>query len=208
VGYRVNSNFQLERLGKVLDWDGSAPGGPFINSGYTSTTNSITNTWTDVGDAPSFTDGTDPDYRVLADGVFRLSFCFLETTIVNGPNGPTTNTAYAYPVNGTPAPGIYPLDYTVASGAAGAETSTHTHVSGIVVALGILDDTSRIRAEPSASTVTALPDTNMPPLIAGNWANLISSSAFPGNAGLPAAVAGEIRVYQRTFTLDESLFQP
>jgi type II secretory pathway pseudopilin PulG len=87
VGYRVNQGFQLERLGKGLSWDGDANAGDpgsvvFLTYPADSTTpipeSTLAGHWPQtVGTAP-YTEGTDTDYHLLADGVFRMEFCFLQ----------------------------------------------------------------------------------------------------------------------------------
>lgn len=94
LGYRINAAFQLERLGKLLTWDGSvsapSPGGLLFlsRSGATPTTSygpddnsTIAGAWAatigSATDSPPYSLTSDEDdYHVLADQVFRMEFCF------------------------------------------------------------------------------------------------------------------------------------
>ncbi len=226
VGYRVNSSFQLERMGKLLNWDGTAtgntvPGGPvfltFPNGAPlpASTPNpvstpdpasTINGIWNSGGSgllgnaANSYVDGTDTDYHVLADGVFRFAFCFLEDRTTDG----VTTSAYTNlpgslpddPLDTTSLPlGTYPFDFTTTTGT----TTTSVHVIAIVVALGILDPMSRLNGTPTQQTVQALPNSTLP-MITG-W-NKQLASGFASTSGLPKPTAEQVRVYQRTFYLN------
>lgn len=72
VGYQVNDKYQLTRLGKSLAWDPSGGSGDSMSLSLPSPSspNSIANHW------PAAVDGTDSDYRVLSDAVFRVEFTF------------------------------------------------------------------------------------------------------------------------------------
>ena len=250
VGYRINANYQLERLGKALDVDlaangGDVPGGPVCltyaagpNTSGTQTpltASTITGVWnqTDLlGGAPSYTGSSnltqnDPDFHLLADGVFRLSFCFLRTTTTGNA---TPVAEYYFPPQGGFAAGRFPLDYTTTAAAG----TTHIHVNGIVVALAILDATSQellgdvgsaqrnayfdhalkttfLDPDPTllpTSTNPALPSTGESELIAGLWRKNITAGDLVNNANWNPNVAGQVRVYQRTFYLNDLQPQP
>ena len=107
VGYRINFNNAnypnvpvLERLGKGLTWDGATsgatPGGMVFlaNPGGSATPNSATTipgNWTSLGtlsgtNNSAFGDGTDSDYSVLSDEVYRIEIQFLLTDQSISPN--------------------------------------------------------------------------------------------------------------------------
>lgn len=115
IGYRINSKFQLERLGKGLTWDGApplpassgpapVPGGPVhltypTGSATANPASTLDGRWPASIDGPATTynEANEPDAHVLADGVFRLEICFLLTDgkfsvyPVTFPNGLTHN---------------------------------------------------------------------------------------------------------------------
>jgi hypothetical protein len=96
IGYRINQNSQLERLGNTLGWDGTlqgseddAPGGIVFLSGSSVSgptviygeQGRIADTWkTTIGkfdSNPPFVSGSSKDYHVLAESVYRMEVCFL-----------------------------------------------------------------------------------------------------------------------------------
>lgn len=99
VGYRVSSNLQLERLGEGLSWDGQAsasvnpqvPGGiVFLStpsgSAAPDPASTIAGNWPAIGTTAgsggansAYSDGTDLNYHVLSDQVYRLEIVFLLT---------------------------------------------------------------------------------------------------------------------------------
>ena len=88
LGYRINSHYQIERLGKQLSWGGNSgtqPGSTiFLTCPAPTVANPkptpmpaslLENNWPEtVGSAPGY-DGSDGDYHVLADQVCRFEFC-------------------------------------------------------------------------------------------------------------------------------------
>ena len=223
VGYRINSQFQLERLGKLLNWDGSAagstPGGvPFLTfSGASMTPIAVTTIigiWGKSGQntlgtaSNSFANGTDIDYSVLSDGVFRFSFGFLTNQTTTQANS-TASTSTAVYVDPPPPPnpdddpetGTYPFVYSTGM--------ISNHVTAIVVTLAILDQDSRKLGAVTQALVTALPNrdqTKLPPNsvappMAYTWNAEIVASGFAASAGLNALAAARVRVYERTFYL-------
>ncbi len=103
VGYRINTNYQLERVGKTLAWDGGGndPGSLVYLSLPTGTTTPVSTTtlagnWASaIGTAPSYS-GTDDDYHIIAENVYRMEICFQVKDLTN-PNAPKA--AYSnYPV--------------------------------------------------------------------------------------------------------------
>ena len=90
LGYRINPFFQLERLGKLLTWDGAqaaaTPGGVmFLNPSQMTTPldpSTLAGNWPNTigaaGDNPPYsnTANDNGDYHVLAEQVCRLEICF------------------------------------------------------------------------------------------------------------------------------------
>jgi prepilin-type N-terminal cleavage/methylation domain-containing protein len=197
VGYRINTSFQLERLGKGLTWDGTsaappAPGGmvflttPAI-AGTTPTpgttpfpASTLAGNWSStLGAAPGYNSGTDTDYHVLSDQTYRMEITFLLK------DGTLSNTPYIAPntsING------------------------FKDVSAVVVALGLLDATSRTillqnNVVPTTTgnlMIAALPEAVDGTPIAQTWGN----SSYLTTSGIPQAAQAHLRIYQRYFYLD------
>lgn len=184
VGYRVNEDAQLERLGKGLTWDSP----PFLTySVQPPTTNSvplaastIPGVWGQtVGSAPVYADGTDANYHLLAKGVFRLFYCFRK------PDGSLILEPTPDPTRGK-----------------FADTST------LILTLAVLDEESRRPLSDTSKLATALPAPTQSDLTAGRlpaeiWQAAVNNNAqFAADAGIPAATAARVRIYQRSFPLD------
>jgi hypothetical protein len=198
VGYRVNTACQLERLGKALTWDGlpssTSPGGPvFLNypagaSSAPAPASTIVGNWAAVGTfgqppQPPYTTGTDPDYQVLSDEVYRMDFSFLMS------NG----TFFA------PAP--------ITSGSTWRDTQGFKDVAAVVVTIAILDDHSRALLPSSQfntimqSAVNLLqPGSNAS--VALQWMSITNNGLGLGSGTPWESVASQIRVYQRYFYLN------
>jgi hypothetical protein len=183
VGYRVNSNFQLERLSRGLTWDGQAAPSPSPGSmvfltpsgGSPVSGSTIAGNWANtVGSGPNYTNGTGSDYHVLGDQVYRLEISFLQT------DGTISTLATSY--NGL------------------------QNVSAIIVALGMLDTTSRAIAAPNGQItspigipmVQALPDSVAGTAPLQTW----KASSYLTASGIPPTAASQLRIYERTFYLD------
>jgi len=182
VGYRVNSNFQLERLSRGLTWDGQvgpspAPGSIIFLTPSGSLTplssSTIAGNWAAaVGTGPSYSNGTGTDYHVIGDQVYRLEFSFLQT------NGTISTSVTSY--NGLQA------------------------ISAIIVGVGMLDDTSRLLVAPPNGQITStvgIPMVNALPDAVDGVAPLQTwkASSYMTTSGIPAAAAGQLRIYERTF---------
>lgn len=194
AGYRINADYQFERLGKLLSWSGSAgtqPGGVVFLTYPPATTPSATpapmpaslleNNWSAaIGSQPGY-DGTDDDYHVLADQACRLEFCF---QLKNG--------KYALDPSGGTATNIHSLK----------------DVAAIVVGLVVLDaasqkivDIAKVSeafADPTAAELAA----NPPTLMAKRWRGQLLSGDVAKSAGIPQAAASQIRIYERHFYLN------
>jgi len=180
VGYRVNDKAQLERLGKGLNWENQ----PFLTfSAQPLATNStplpestIAEVWKPtVGNGPAYTNGTDDSYHLLADGVFRIYYCFQ-----------TTNGAF------TKAP------------AATAKTGPLGDAASLILTIAILDEESRKIATDSSKLAAALPepDFSNKKLPAETWQSAVDNvEKFAQDAGIPTAAAARVRIYQRSFPL-------
>lgn len=184
AGYRINSAFQLERLGKGLEWDG-VPAGNLAGSAmfltYPIGSTAPNPASTLAGNWPSTvtTTSNDPDYNVLSEQTYRLEYSFQLRDGTLSVTAPTTGT--------------------------GLQT-----VSAIVVAIAVLDNTSRSIVKKSATDATiidstvaaqminALPDSVTGSSIAQTW----NSSSYLTSSGIPQLAASQIRIYQRHFYLN------
>jgi prepilin-type N-terminal cleavage/methylation domain-containing protein len=75
IGYRINSNYQLERLGKQLSWTGIPAGTTAGSTVFLSSPvqgSRLGEVWSGLLSAAS----TDADYHVISDHVCRMEFCF------------------------------------------------------------------------------------------------------------------------------------
>lgn len=194
LGYRINSHYQIERLGKQLSWGGNSgtqPGSTIFLT-YPAPTvatpkptplasSLLENNWPDaIGSAPTY-DGTDNDYHVLADQVCRFEFCFQMKD------------------------GTYVLEPT---GNAGATIHSLKDVVAIVVGLVVLDSASQQIADiskvsdafddPTVAKITA----NPPVLMGESWREKLLQPGFAQSAGIPQPAASQIRIYERYFPLN------
>ena len=84
LAYRVNGQtYQLERLAKGLGWNtnSSATQMVFLPTSPPPPGMLIYNTWSSVAGlasgVPNLNLGTDTDYQVMADSIFRLEYCYV-----------------------------------------------------------------------------------------------------------------------------------
>jgi prepilin-type N-terminal cleavage/methylation domain-containing protein len=179
--------------------------------------------------AKKYTDGTDSDYHAIGEQTYRLELNFLlsdgtistkpllstaPSTWPSGPDFYTVSTSDPGLTNdGNTANAHY---YTVGSrwyntgssrgyictsaktGAAVWQPIGTQDTSAIVVAIAILDDNSRKIVSDTSKMVGALPDSLDGALPEQTWGN----SSYLTASGLPAAAAGQIRIYQRYFYLN------
>jgi hypothetical protein len=246
LGYRINAAYQLERLGKLLSWDGAAPSptpGPSPGSMVTLSypvasaspaatptpypNSTLAGNWTGTlisTGTPPYSSGSDSDYHVIGDQVFRLSFCFLLKSYVDSA--------------GVQYPGFYSVNpYNKLVPGHGSLASVQgtglQDVAAVVVAIAVLDNTSRtiipttpvqlngvstnvpdlsklVAAfpDPTASDLktptiaTATPPT--PTLMAQKWLSVLNQSNFASSTNLPQTSASQVRIYQRTFYLNNN----
>lgn len=186
IGYRINETFQLERLSKSLVWSGvnsSTPGAGGVTGSdlpMAFLPNTITGSWSGIED------GTDPDYHVIADQVYRLEYQFLLK--------PYTDAA------GTLHPALLSLTPWDTRQAAHSAANGLSDVSAIVVTMAILDSTSRkiVPAGGYPGLVAALSDAEATTSILQTW----NESDYLKSSGIPPAAAAQIRIYQRYFYLN------
>jgi type II secretory pathway component PulJ len=166
AGYRVLNN-HLERLNKALVWNGvPSTGPPMVFLPQT-----LIATWTTIAGG-----GTDADYQVVGDQVYRFEFCFLmrDGTLSDQP-WLSPNTTF----NGL------------------------EDVNAIIVAIAVLDMKSRIIAGDLTAAAAKLDDvggTNIAAPPAQLWQQKIQN----GDLGLPPAPASQVRVYQRYFSINSA----
>lgn len=166
AGYRISNN-RLERLNKALVWNGvTSTGSPMVFLPQT-----LTAIWPDISGG-----GTDPDYQVLGDQIYRFEFCFLmrDGTLSDRPWLPPNATF------------------------AGLQD-----IRDIVVAIAVLDNKSRVIASDLAAAADKLQDvagTSIPNTPAELWQQNIRN----GDLALPRAAASQVRIYQRYFPINSS----
>jgi len=182
IGYRVNAEYQLERLGKGLTWEE-----PVFLTGDTNLpeatpdllpASTIAGAWGSlVGTAPAHTDGSGSDYHLLARGVFRIVCSFRKR------DGTHTLTL---PANADP------------------RADRLREVSAIILTLAVLDDDSRRLVPDPAALAAALPDPALADPVPGRrWQAAVDDvPAFAAAAGIPEAVAARVRIYERSFPVD------
>jgi prepilin-type N-terminal cleavage/methylation domain-containing protein len=186
VGYRVNAEYQLERLGKALSWDGDAaspdPSMRFLTFPPALPAAPLDASTISAAASPYASIlSTDANYDVLGEEVFRFEISYLLTDGTNS----------ASPVLGAAAdPGYGPRD-----------------IAGIVVSLAVLDLRSQKLAAGGDLTnaISALDDSNPAApasLPAEQWRQEVHTTTFASSAGLPQKAAGQVRVYQRLFYLN------
>jgi len=177
VGYMIATNTnnnqpQLLRLSKGLPWNGVNNSTSMVYGTNSSPGNVLTTTWQNLKD------GSDTDYQVIGNQVYRLAFAFLKK------DGTITNAS--------PNTTVLPQN-----------------ISAVIVALAILDKTSRKIVTDPSKMVSALPDValsgtynNSTQLMAKTWNTAINSSGFATTCGIPQSAASQVRVYQRFFYLN------
>jgi prepilin-type N-terminal cleavage/methylation domain-containing protein len=187
LAYRINSQtYQCERLAKGIGWNSDSSGTPmvFLPSTLFGTWPTIAGTGT--GTVPDLNLGTDSDYQVLAQSVFRFEYCYVlrDGTISNLP---------------------YISTHTALNG--------WQDVLALYVAIAVLDDRSRLvisqggSGNPNLSAATAaLKDFNLgngqayPPL--AQWESVINQASFSSSANLPGKVGPAVRIYARSIPIN------
>jgi hypothetical protein len=192
----------------------------------------IAGLWPTIGTAANnYADGTDPDYHVLGDQAYRMEIAFLLTNGTTS-NRPVTNPAGTnnnLAANGPPGASNDSTNnppysngsrwydnsagraYICANANAGAAVWTPLgiqDVSAVIVAIALLDDTSREMVANTSGMITALADptdanlASTPPVLMGQtWLNAVNS----GSSGVTVPLAAsQIRIYQNYFYLNDN----
>ena len=203
VGYRINANYQLERLGKGLTWAAAPSDGmvfltyasyPVTASSTPLAGSTLSGAYTAVA-----ANSTDSNYHVLGPDVFRLEFCFLL-------NACTDTSGVRQPAIYSNVPYDSRLGHTSTAGIGLGD------VQALVVGMAILDSSSRkvlpsttnwstasnLLTDPSDTDLSSSP----PKLMATTWQGVINNGTFLAGAGIPKVAAQQVRIYQRVFPLN------
>lgn len=202
VGYRINTNRQLERLNKALIWNGvtsSTAGASGMSNGTRSMTflpQTLTATWPNIA-----ANGTDPDYQVIGESVFRMEICYLVRNATTAAK--LSETPYVPPATPTPTPTPGTTPASLNNGL--------RDVANVVVTLAVLDNTSRLIVQPAdlAAAAAKLLDSsvtlaNTPPTTpAKAWQTLADNGGLIGGAGagLSKRAAANVHIYERYFAI-------
>jgi len=134
----------------------------------------------------------DADFEVISDSVLRLEYCYLLRPTTAASAAPST-----VPFN-TSATGHSTRDFC-------------TDVMAVVVAIAILDPSSRIIVSdygqltsrslfPDVPTSDAITPNATATDIAKSWMTVINQSTFATTANIPKSAASSVRIYQRRFS--------
>lgn len=168
VAYRVNKR-RLERLGIAKEWDDL----PYLTPSNSQTGFVASNPLQNLGNATNY-------FHIIAPSVFRMEVALLMKAGTKNADGSINqNNSYANLTNST--------------------NSWHglTNVMAIVVALGILDQTSRriVTDQQLDSLASALPDSSTN----GGVSIATWTSKAMTTTNIPLAARSQIRIYQRSF---------
>jgi len=175
VGYRINSSNQLERLSKGLVWNGVTSGGtPMVFLPQT-----ISGTWPTIAGS-----GTDADYQVIGEQIFRLEICFLvQNSSFNSGIATLSDTPYLPP--DTTYNGLQ-------------------DVVAIVATIAVLDSNSRasLTAAQIQAAANLLPHVTGTPTVAAptpipSPPSTVWETPVNSGLGLPPVAGTQVRVYQR-----------
>ena len=180
VGYRINAGNQMERLSKGLIWNGVTTSTPGATS-MTATSDglspmvflpqTIAATWPHVEGT-----GTDANYQVIGDQIFRLETCYLVQN-----TSTTTLSSQPYLSPNTGPNGLQDL-------------------VAVVVSIAVLDSESRAGVTNAnlATAISNLPDVTSATITSSGLPVTLWKAALLSNGlGLPPAAAGQVRLYQR-----------
>lgn len=207
--------------------ENTAPGGMVFfvyptGSATPDPASTLEGTWAKtIGTAASqYTDGADKDYHVLSDAVYRMEIAFLltdgtvSTTPVTNPTKTTNNLAASAAPTATAdrsagysvgsrwfdtAAGRGYICTDATAGAAVWNPIGVQDVSAVTVAIALLDNTSRKIVSSYDSMASALPDAAGTTPIAKTWGD----GNYLTGTGIPQAAASQVRIYQRTFSLNK-----
>ena len=213
-------NNQLCRLSKGIAWNGYKSNLPAMvfnplaslstgtntvstNGAYANTL--LTTQWN--GAANGIADGSDPNYQVIGDQVFRLEYTFLVQTSASGAYATGTGTPLGYTSGGFYD---YPWSPTGNTSARGLQD-----VTAIVISIAVLDSKSRLMIGSNAAVASALntaaADLPKDLCTSATLTNFTAGSASTGylplalwktnllsnHLGLPKEVWQQVRFYQR-----------
>lgn len=192
IGYRINSRFEIERLGKALLWEDAQNQPMFVrlNAGEAIPATTLAGNWPSEVGAPPDYNGISDDYQKISGDIFRMEFCLMDH------DGKLI----------LPDASWRPWD-----DADGDGLPNLNEVRAIIVAIASLDETSRLPIENIGQVASALPDVTTqnleadpPRLMASIWKKALESPGFSGEAGISPSQAGQIRIYQQVFLLHEN----
>lgn len=229
IGYRVLSDryngharCYLERIAKGLGWEPNS--GSWQDTAYLPIT-LVTGTnarWPNLFS----TSPADADFQALSDQVFRFEYTYLlsdgtlsskpiraaagvkNELTQSSPPGPAQDESAGYSrgsrwFDTSAQKGYICLDSRKGSAVWGSIGITD--VSAIVVALAVLDPTSRVIVDDYAKLAGTLGDAPASAEIAKDWNDRVNSRAayqgrnFASDAGIPNLAASAVRIYQRYF---------
>lgn len=181
VGYHINSSFQLERLSRGLTWDGQVGPSPAPGSiVFLTPSGSLTpvSGSTIAGNWAAVV-GAGPGYSNGTGADYHV----------------IGDQVYRLEVSFLPTNGIPSTSVTLYNGLQG--------ISAIIVALGMLDNSSRLLAAPNGqiTSTVGIPMVNaLPDAIDGTsplqtW----KTSSYLTTSGISQAAASQLRIYERTF---------
>ena len=186
IAYKVDNQLYpagsvpvLWRLGKGLGWEPNNASGGWENMVY------LPMTFDKRWPKGKLFDTTDPSYQTISPQVFRFEYTYLLKA--------TASKAARF--------SITPWD-TAATAPAHTSINGFKDVNAIVVAIALLDSTSRVIVRDYTNLINAFPDAVDNKDIESQWLPVLNSPSFATVAKIPQTAASAVRVYQRTFYLD------
>jgi len=234
IGYCINTNsrYQLQRIAKGLSWEGSSSTQAItFLSPITSSTSFAPDPQSTLAGGTitqSAVSGTDPDYTIFSQQVFRIEFCYYlkdgtysKRPIMNTSGNNNLSAAGAPDVSSDATKGYTAgsrwydntnkrgyICLSAATNAAVWSPLGSRDISSLVVAIAVLDEKSRKLVSDDSKLIAALSDPSdtdlsatPPTLMASTWKKCVESSTFANSAGIPQSAAAQIRIYQRYFSI-------
>ncbi|HEX4085401.1 MAG TPA: hypothetical protein VHY22_10855 [Chthoniobacteraceae bacterium] len=202
VGYRINSQYQMERLGMRLAWSGtgSVPflsytaGGPAPDPSSTIAQNpALSAVVSDINP-----DDSNYYYDVIGDGVFRMEICFQLT------NGTFSDKPYLSPhtmVDGTGLGDVSAIVVAIAVLDPGTKSSVPTQ-SVNNLAIPQLGAASALLMDFNPASQDATAPNGQPVLMDKQWNSSWQAAITNKTSGLNPVAASQVRIYQRFFYLN------
>jgi len=222
VGYRVNTDYQLERLGKGLTWDVAPPDGPVYLTYQqptgppppppatpTPTPNPISgSTLTGSNFGTVITAASDPKgnspYHVIGSNVFRMEVSFLLRP-------------YADPASGNLVAASYSVSPYIKNHQTGVGATTSGQISNngvglsdvqaITVTIALMDSKSNQMITKGGTDFSAFSTlvSDFPDAVNNEAPAKAWNAAIPTIAAInPKSATSQIRFYQRTFVLNSN----